>query len=151
MKRGNEVLTPEQFRELYADKRRNKFGVSDPSRRRVGGRTYASRAEMRYAERLYAQLAYGSITLVIEQPRVVLGVIENVYVPDFFVALPRVDDMWFVDVKGPETPKFRRDMKLWARYGPARLEVVDSTTLERRHVIYPGDLRQVTLGAEVKR
>lgn len=97
--------------------RRNKYNVAPKEDRTWNGRTYGSKAEMRYAKQLRMLLDAGDIVAVIEQPRVWLGVPENVYVPDFFVV--RSDgDTYYVDVKGKPSPKFRRDCKLWAKYGP---------------------------------
>lgn len=107
----------------------NKYGVAAPSKRRMGGRTYGSKAEMEYAQRLEIERAAGEVLLFLEQVKVRLGVPENVYVPDFFV-ITRGGFFHFVEVKGKATPKWRRDMKLWAAYGPATLVVVDAGTLE---------------------
>lgn len=106
----------------------NKYGVAEASRRRMGDRTYGSLAEMRYAQRLEIEHAAGEVQFFLEQTRVRLGVPENVYVPDFFVVM-RDGAFRFVEVKGKPTPKWRRDMRLWAAYGPATLVVVDARTL----------------------
>lgn len=100
----------------------NKYRVSPPEQRRFRGKTYASKAEMEYAVILYAMIDANEIRLVIEQPRVQLGVPENVYVPDFFVL--DSDGGRFVDVKGMETAAFRRNKKLWKSYGRAPLHIV---------------------------
>ena len=102
----------------------NKYRVSAPEARTWNGKTYASKAEMEYAVMLHTQLERGQFILdYIEQPRVWLGVRENVYVPDFLV-------VWadrcpsYIDVKGVETAAFRRNKKLWSRYGRLELQVV---------------------------
>lgn len=51
-----------------------------------------------------------------EQPRIELGLRENVYIPDFEVFFYD-GRVIFEDVKGMETPKFKRDKKLWERHG----------------------------------
>jgi hypothetical protein len=61
------------------------------------------------------------------QPRVWLGVEENIYVPDFLV-IPDGAVPHYVDVKGVETPKFKHDKKLWASYGRAALHIVKETS-----------------------
>ena len=100
----------------------NKFNVAPPEARTWQGRTYASKAEREYAQILWGRLAAGTIELLIEQPRLWLGVPENVYVPDFFVL--DTGKPHFVDVKGVETPAFRKVMKLWANYGRCPLHIV---------------------------
>ena len=105
---------------------RNKYKVSPPSERRFNGRTYGSKAEMRYAEQLYVLRDNGHIIEFVEQPRLWLGVPENIYVPDFLV-IPAEDDPYYVDVKGVETAKFKRDKKLWAAYGRLHLLVVKAS------------------------
>ena len=58
-----------------------------------------------------------------EQPKFHLGVRENVYVADFmYQCRDRV--VTIEDVKGVETAKFKKDKRLWSRYGPMRLTLV---------------------------
>ena len=102
---------------------RNKYKVSPPDERRFNGRTYGSKAEMYYAQQLYKLREIGEVIEFVEQPRLWLGVPENVYVPDFFV-VPKEGNCYFVDVKGVETQKFKRDKKLWASYGRIDLVIV---------------------------
>jgi hypothetical protein len=92
------------------------------------GVRYASKAEARRAEELDIQRLAGEIRLWIGQPKFRLGCPENVYVPDFFV----VDrEGWHAeDVKGSETAKFRRDRRLWAKYGPCDLWVIRGRGVE---------------------
>ena len=92
------------------------------------GRTYASKAEMRYAQHLYDLRDKGAILDYVEQPRKWLGVPENVYVPDFLV-IGQGGDAWYVDVKGMENATFRKNKKLWRKYGYLPLHVVSSKTL----------------------
>ena len=86
------------------------------------GRTYASKAERLYAEVLWNHFQMGVIQVLIEQPTLWLGVPENVYRPDFFAiqdGTPR-----FIDVKGVETPAFRKVKKLWSSYGQCDLHII---------------------------
>lgn len=105
---------------------RNKYGVSSPERRRWNGRTYASLAEMRYAQLLHHRLGV-DIVEIVEQPSLWLGVPENTYRPDFLV-IPCHDSTpympHYVDVKGQETTAFKRIKKLWASYGRLDLHIV---------------------------
>ena len=97
---------------------RNKFHVAPKAARTIGERTYASKAEMIYAQQLAAD---PTITEVVEQPRVKLGE-DTFYRPDFLVI--RDGDNHYVDVKGMETAEFKRNKKLWAKYGRLPLWIV---------------------------
>lgn len=109
---------------------KNKYKVSPADQRRYNGRTYASKAEMEYAKELYMLKKGGEILEFIEQPRLWLGVPENVYVPDFFIVpnFPESpNDMkyaYFVDVKGMMTTHFKQIIKLWRSYGTLDLHIV---------------------------
>lgn len=86
-------------------------------------RSYPSKAEAEYAEILFGLKEAGHIIEIIEQPRTELGVPENIYRPDFFVVWTN-GDLSFIDVKGKETAKFRKDKKLWQKYGRLPLQIV---------------------------
>lgn len=102
------------------------------------GLHYDSRAEAAYAKHLDRERAVRRILWWVKAPTFRLGVPENVYRPDFLVVAEgwyrRGEESWYPtatvyldDVKGKETPKFRRDKKLWASYGPTTLRVVKLT------------------------
>lgn len=137
MKRGNEVMTAAQFREQYCSGKPDKFNRGPAAARRWNGRTYGSLAEMKYAKRLLLLRESGHVLVVIEQPRLWLGVHQNVYVPDFFV-VERNGGHYFVDVKGASTAKWRRDMRLWIEWGPCSLRVVPATNLDHYVVLWRG-------------
>ena len=102
---------------------RNKYRVSPAEERYFNGRTYASKAEMRYAQTLELLKEAGDVIEYIEQPKFRLGCPENVYVADFLVI--RADEPpYVVDVKGMETNKFKRDKKLWMAYGRLPLVII---------------------------
>lgn len=106
-------------------RRRHKYGARPVT---VDGVRYASQAEAIRGQQLAAQLRLGLIRELELQPRFALGCPENVYVADFRV----VDDRGRVrveDVKGFETPAFRRNKRLWRKYGPHPLHVL---TRQRR-------------------
>lgn len=114
-------------------KARNKYRVSPAHERKWRGKTYDSKAEMLYAQQLDLQMQAGDVVEVIEQPRLWLGVPENTYRPDFLVVpkgIAKRSDDWiahppyYVDVKGVETPAFKRIKKLWASYGRLDLHIV---------------------------
>ena len=100
-----------------------KYKVSAPEERRYLGRTFGSKAEMQYCIMLERMVDEEIIQDYVCQPRVWLGVPENIYVPDFLV-IPAGAPPHYVDVKGVETQKFRRDKKLWKQYGRLPLHIV---------------------------
>jgi hypothetical protein len=101
----------------------NKYRVAPADQRKAFGKTYASKAEREYAELCHAMVKAGAFRFVLEQVTLWLGVPENTYRPDFFVMY--ADGTYaFVDVKGMETPAFKKTVKLWHAYGPCRLLVV---------------------------
>jgi len=92
---------------------------------------YASKAEAAYAAELDLLLKAGQVVDWIAQPTVRLGVPENVYRPDFLVIWKEGESAdrtlcsaVYVDIKGVETPKFRRDKKLWQAYGRLPLHII---------------------------
>lgn len=99
--------------------RRNKYSAQKTP---YNGVVYASKAEARRAEYLDMLVRGGAIRWWLGQPRFYLGVAENKYVADFLVM--GIDGEWVEDVKGAETPKFKRDKKLWSAFGPCPLHVV---------------------------
>ena len=109
-----------EFRAMIAKPRRNKYRVAAPTARTWNGKTYASKAEMLRAQWLAASTQFMEI---VEQPRLWLGVRENVYVPDFLV-IPRSGVPWYEDVKGVETTQFRKVKKLWAAYSRLPLRII---------------------------
>ncbi len=119
------------------------------------GVRYASQIEARRAKELDLLLVAGDIFDWIAQPTRRLGVAENVYKPDFLVigkaAVGWTDgdgevfmpDAWYEDVKGRETAKFKRDVKLWRRFGrlPLRILKVKGTALVCVETIEGGNER----------
>lgn len=103
--------------------RRHKYNVSAPEARTWRERTYASKAEMLYAQLLNLELDDGQLIEIVEQPRIRLGP-DFVYVPDFLVIPSGNGEPWYVDVKGVQTPQFRKAKKLWAKYGRLSLCVM---------------------------
>lgn len=87
------------------------------------GVRYASKSEAARAKVLDQLQASGVIKFWIGQPKFRLGVPENVYIADALVVTNdgavRVED-----VKGVESPKFRRDKSLWRAYGPCDLVII---------------------------
>ena len=108
-------------KEATMKRTRNKYNVSPAAERTWRGRTYASKAECEYARRLWSRFDT-DVAEMIEQPRVTLT--EGfVYHPDFLVIL-NDGKVYFVDVKGRETQRFRDAKRLWAAHGRLPLQVV---------------------------
>lgn len=89
------------------------------------GERFDSKAEASYCRWLDGEKAAKRILFYVRQPKFLLGLPEMVYKPDFLV----VGHNWTVadDVKGSETPKFKKDKRLWPQYGPCPLRVVKLT------------------------
>lgn len=102
-------------------RRRGKYGVSSPERRRWRGKTYDSRSEMLYAQVLEAA---EDVAWFAEQPQVLMGTDPCIrYRPDFVVGYTDGSIDW-IDVKGVETKDFKFKARLWAEYGPGPLVIV---------------------------
>jgi len=102
--------------------RKSKYNVAPAQQRTWNGRVYASKGEMRYAQHLWNMVEHGQIREVVEQPCVRLG-LDSTYRPDFLI-VPTGGTAYYVDFKGVETADFRRNVKLWAKYGRLDLQVV---------------------------
>jgi hypothetical protein len=104
---------------------RTKYRVAPANERQYLGRTFGSKAEREYCQQLELEVGMGEINSYVCQPRIWLGVPENVYIPDFLI-IPFHRDEWpyYIDVKGVETAKFKRDKKLWVKYARLDLHVV---------------------------
>lgn len=129
--------TLERVRRRRANRVDNKHGVAAKGDRTWNGRTYASRAEMLYAQRLWTLRDAGEVIEYIEQPRVWLGVPELVTYLDFFIV--ESAGVHYVDVKGFVTPKFRKICQLWQSYGRHPLHVVrrEKQSFRTSQVILP--------------
>jgi hypothetical protein len=99
------------------------------------GVRYASKREAERAEALDFLVRVGQVDWWIAQPKFRLGCAENVYVPDFLVMMPilGVRRVHVEDVKGTRTAKFSRDVKLWKRFGPVDLWIIESRGVEIIH------------------
>jgi hypothetical protein len=104
-----------------APAKRSKYGAI---RTEYDGVLYDSKAEAAYALMLDDELRAGLIAGWTRQVRFHLGCPENCYVVDFLVFGLDGCGVWAVDVKGVETAKFRKDRRLWLRYGPCNLKLV---------------------------
>lgn len=98
-------------------------------RTEYNGISYASKAEAARAMELDLLLRAGEIVDWVRQPSVCLGIPENIYRPDFLVIAwndgsSDHKQVWYEDIKGMETPKFRRDKKLWKVYGRLPLHII---------------------------
>ncbi len=94
-----------------------------PARTDTDGRVYASKAEMKRADDLRFLLRCEQVLTFAKQPEFQLG--DQKYTADFIVLW--ADGTWQVeDVKGgPDTERFRMIKRLWPKYGPCRLAVME--------------------------
>lgn len=131
----------------------NKFRVAPKADRTFNGKVYASKAEAQRARELKVWCETEGTT-VTPQPRFHLGCPENTYVADFHCRTAPGDTAllvtfdgkehrlteWVEDVKGVETAKFKRDVKLWRAYGPCVLVILKrrGNTWKREYVV-PGE------------
>ena len=116
---GSKVLTTILPEGLAVPKPRNKYNAKPTA---YDGVRYSSKGEADRAMFLDLAVATNGFEWWIGQPKFRLGVPENIYVADFLVR--ERDGVHVEDVKGVETPKFKRDKKLWARYGPEPLWII---------------------------
>lgn len=84
---------------------------------------YDSAAEAARARELDLLIAGGIVLAALRQPTFRLGISEHVYRADFLV-WGADGSTWVEDVKGYETPKFRKDVKLWHKYGRFPLHII---------------------------
>lgn len=117
---GNARPAPVAVSERTPAARRSKYNAKPTT---YNGVRYHSKAEAVRAERLDFEQRAGLIRGWIGQPTFRLGVAENVYKSDFLV-FSLDGRVHAEDVKGAEAPKFRRDKRLWARYGPCPLKIL---------------------------
>ena len=116
-----QTISVEQYRQIMLrGKRAHKYRAKPKT---INGIRYASTAEADRAAELELNVRAGLIRSFRRQPEYHLGCPENVYVADFEVT-GKLGSLFTEDVKGVETPKFRRDKKLWAKYGPHPLLVM---------------------------
>lgn len=116
-------LTSDEILTVKTGKRRSKYGVAPKADRTWCGVTYASRLEMRRLIDLHRCVELRELVAVIEQPRFRLGDPNAIYVADALV-VPLGGGPWVEEIKGRETPKFKRDRKLWKRHGELPLHVI---------------------------
>ncbi len=121
-------LTSAEFAALTGQKapKRHKYGVSAPEARTYNGKVYASKAEAVCAANMDLLIRIGEVREVVEQPRLWLGIREEVYVPDFLVIVMNgpLGHAYYVDVKGHETARFKHVKRLWRNYGRLPLHIV---------------------------
>lgn len=114
-----ERITIAELASLKKKKKRSKYGVAPKEERTWNGVVYMSKAEMQYHQSIHIDPSIESIEL---QPKVKLGEDTNCK-PDFLITFKN-GFKFYVDVKGMETPSFRRVKKLWKKYGTLPLHVV---------------------------
>ena len=134
--------------------RYNKYRVAPVEERTFRGVVYHSKAEAIRAQQLYMT---PDLT-VVRQVEYTLGCPENRFVVDFFIMLTEcpwlnrvgadgkvehidVPNGYVEEVKGMETPDFKRCKKLWRKYGPVPMVVLKAKKngLWDREFIVPGE------------
>jgi len=116
--------TAEEVAAMLAKPRRNKYGAV---RTQYNGRWYASKMQARYAARLDMLEACGDIDWWGREIPLDLGP-DTRYTVDFLVL--EKGSLHAVDTKGRETETFRRNVRLWRKYGPFPLHVVHKDRTE---------------------
>lgn len=112
------TLTVKEYKEIL--KKPHKYHAT---RTEYNGRLYDSKAEALRAKQLDDKKNMGLIIDWTPQVTFLLGIPENKMRVDFVVW--NLDGTAHVEeVKGAWTSKFRRDYKLWKRYGPIPLHVL---------------------------
>jgi hypothetical protein len=87
------------------------------------GVKYASKAEAAHAATLDLLVRSGHLRGWTRQVPFYLGCMENRYVVDFLCFAANGLAM-AIDVKGFRTATFKKNARLWARYGPCPLQIV---------------------------
>lgn len=111
-------MTADEFVAMQAKPRRNKYGAV---RTEYNGRQYASKMQAEYAARLDMLESCGEIDWWGREIPLDLGP-DTRYTVDFLVL--EKGSMHAVDTKGRETETFRRNVRLWRKYGKFPLHVV---------------------------
>jgi hypothetical protein len=113
--------------------RPNKYGAKKTE---YGGATYDSRAEAAHARRLDLLQRAGDVLWWLRQVPVMIGQpgVDRPYRVDFVV---QYRDLRVVaeEIKGVETPQFKRQKKQWAKRGPFPLHIIRGKKVE---VVEPG-------------
>lgn len=89
----------------------------------VDGINFASKAEAEYYLELQTYVKDGELKILELQPTVKMTTSMITYRPDFKVQ-DKFNRVWYVDVKGVETPVFKLKKKLWKHYGDGELKIV---------------------------
>jgi len=105
--------------------KRNKYNAKPTEYR---GWRFDSRAEATFAALLDQRKESGQVAYWLRQPAFDLTDTDR-YKADFLV-IESDGTIYAVDVKGMETPRFKKIRKLWKRYGDMPLRIVKNTTTE---------------------
>ena len=113
---------------------KNKYGAKKTE---YGGATYDSKTEAAHARRLDLLKQAGQIRWWLRQVPVMIGEpgVDKPYRVDFVVC-EADGSVHAEEVKGVETPQFKRQKRQWAKRGPFPLHVISGKKVE---VIEPGD------------
>lgn len=106
---------------MVEKKKRHKYNVGAKENRTYDGVVYHCMAEAIYAQDLDILLNSGNIRHWERQVEFKLGEDDKTIV-DFVVT--EWHDKYVVEVKGVETPDFKRVKRLWKKYGPMDMQVL---------------------------
>ncbi|MCZ6654838.1 MAG: DUF1064 domain-containing protein [Planctomycetota bacterium] len=102
-------------------KKPHKYRVSPKEQRTYNGDVYHSKAEAIYAAQLDLLLRSGDIRGWERQVKFQLGP-DNKTIVDFLVT--EWHDVYVVEIKGMETPEFKRVKKLWVKYAEIDMQIM---------------------------
>lgn len=103
--------------------RYNKYRVAPAVERTYNGVTYASKAQAIRAAELDILIKIGDIISWESEPAFELGCPENKYKADFGV-VNSDGSKHAEEVKGFETREFKKDKRLWKKYGKLPLKIL---------------------------
>lgn len=124
-----EKMTVEEYKKLVS-KKKNKYHAQKTE---YSGIKYDSKLEAGRAAELDVMKKAGLIIGWTRQTPFYLGIMENKYVVDFLV-FDLDGKAYAEEIKGKETPQFKKNRKLWAIYGPCPLIVIYK---DRKETIIP--------------
>lgn len=93
----------------------------------VDGITFPSKFEAAVYSILKILENSGAIKILELQPIIRLTKAKIMFKPDFKVQNLKTKEIYYVEPKGMETATFKIKKKLWAHYGPAKLEIWKGT------------------------
>ncbi len=116
-----ETADASEWADMVKKKKHNKYKVAPEEERTYNGTVYHSKAESTYAAQADMLLRSRDILGWKRQVTFQLGPDNNTTVD--FVTTDRHGE-YVVEVKGFETPEFKKVKKLWKKYGPMAMHIM---------------------------